>query len=111
MAPKKQKNAQIPYMSRQREGKLPNMSVIAIIVPISALIIEGSMDKEGLVLSVSDSDTHGRIVGEKIILLPRWRRLRYPVIPAGVQDMTESLEVFQSQNDTPVIFIDPPPYK
>jgi hypothetical protein len=25
--------------------------------------------------------------------------------------MTELLEVFQSQNDMPVIFIDPPPYK
>jgi hypothetical protein len=59
MVPKKQKNTYIPYMS-----------VIVIIVPISALIIEGSMDKEGLVLSILDSDTHGHIVGEKITLLP-----------------------------------------
>jgi hypothetical protein len=87
------------------------MSIIVIIFPISVLFIEGPIDKEGLVLSISDSDAHGHIVGLKIVLFPRWRHLHYPVVPASVQDMAESLEVFESQNDPLVVFIYPSPYK
>lgn len=78
---------------------------------MSMLVVKDLIDKKRPVLFILNSDAHRYTVGEKIVLLPRRRRLRYPVVPASVQDMAESLEVFKLQNNPWVVFIYPPPYK